>query len=113
MYMNMYIHVGICLSQSIIGNLDRVVQCRTKFEYKLWTAPDCAGTNYESSNRTWFYFSVDIPNNYPSKILRCVAVCIFACSSRRACNIHVTLLSYHPFVYRDRAGWPALLPYIR
>ena len=28
------------------------------FEYNLWTSPDCAGTSYENSNRTWFYFGV-------------------------------------------------------
>lgn len=28
------------------------------FEYNLWTLQDCAGTMYENSNRTWFYFGV-------------------------------------------------------
>ena len=28
------------------------------FEYNLWTSPDCAGTSFENSNRTWFYFGV-------------------------------------------------------
>jgi hypothetical protein len=28
------------------------------FEYNLWTSPDCSGTSYENSNRTWFYFGV-------------------------------------------------------
>lgn len=27
-------------------------------EFNLWTRPDCAGTQYENSNRTWFYFSI-------------------------------------------------------
>lgn len=27
-------------------------------EFNLWTRPDCYGTQYENSNRTWFYFSV-------------------------------------------------------
>uniref|UniRef100_A0A336LX69 CSON004345 protein n=1 Tax=Culicoides sonorensis TaxID=179676 RepID=A0A336LX69_CULSO len=27
-------------------------------EFNLWTKPDCAGTPYENSNRTWFFFSV-------------------------------------------------------
>lgn len=52
------------------GNLDRVEQCQAPFEYKLWTAPDCAGTSHENGNRTWFYFSVQIPRNYPNKIMR-------------------------------------------
>ncbi|GLG96635.1 uncharacterized protein GBIM_03561 [Gryllus bimaculatus] len=28
------------------------------FEFNLWTAPDCAGTEYENGNRTWFYFGI-------------------------------------------------------
>lgn len=27
-------------------------------EISVWTRPDCAGTPYENSNRTWFYFGV-------------------------------------------------------
>lgn len=27
-------------------------------EFNLWTKPDCAGTPYENSNRTWFFFSI-------------------------------------------------------
>ena len=58
----------------ISGNLDRVEECKspdadTK-EFNLWTAPDCAGTEFENCNRTWFYFSVSTPANYCTKILR-------------------------------------------
>ncbi|XP_066993857.2 cytosolic carboxypeptidase-like protein 5 isoform X2 [Anabrus simplex] len=28
------------------------------FEFNIWTKPDCAGTEYENSNRTWFYFGI-------------------------------------------------------
>ena len=28
------------------------------FAFKLWTKPDCAQTEYENGNRTWFYFGV-------------------------------------------------------
>ena len=52
------------------GNLDRVEQCRTQFEYNLWTAPDCAGTPYENGNRTWFHFSVKIPDGTVNKIMK-------------------------------------------
>lgn len=24
----------------------------------MWTRPDCAGTEFENGNRTWFYFGV-------------------------------------------------------
>ena len=39
-------------------------------EFNLWTAPDCAGTEYETSNRTWFYFSVATPHNFSGRTLR-------------------------------------------
>nr|XP_034829926.1 cytosolic carboxypeptidase-like protein 5 isoform X2 [Maniola hyperantus] len=28
------------------------------YEFNLWTRPDCAGTEFENGNRTWFYFGV-------------------------------------------------------
>ncbi|XP_063882854.1 cytosolic carboxypeptidase-like protein 5 [Scylla paramamosain] len=28
------------------------------YEYNLWTRPDCAGTEYENNNRTWFFFGI-------------------------------------------------------
>ena len=57
------------------GNLDRVEECKSPDadtrEFDLWTAPDCAGTEFENCNRTWFYFSVLVPANFgPGKILR-------------------------------------------
>lgn len=27
-------------------------------ELNLWTRPDCAGTEYENLNRSWFFFSI-------------------------------------------------------
>ncbi|GIX68678.1 hypothetical protein CDAR_47811 [Caerostris darwini] len=27
-------------------------------EFKVWTRPDCSGTNYETTFRTWFYFGI-------------------------------------------------------
>ena len=27
-------------------------------EFNMWTKPDCAGTEFENGNRTWFYFGV-------------------------------------------------------
>lgn len=27
-------------------------------EFNLWTRPDCAGTEYENLNRSWFFFSI-------------------------------------------------------
>ena len=64
------------LHTSIVGNLDRAEECesseRDVLEYNLWLASDCAGTEYQNSNRTWFYFSVTIPPNYNKKVLRYV-----------------------------------------
>ena len=28
------------------------------YEYNLWTQPDCAGTEFENNNRTWFFFGI-------------------------------------------------------
>ncbi|XP_072000008.1 cytosolic carboxypeptidase-like protein 5 isoform X2 [Engystomops pustulosus] len=28
------------------------------YEFNIWTKPDCADTEYENGNRSWFYFSV-------------------------------------------------------
>lgn len=33
---------------------ERHVDC----EFNLWTRPDCHGTPFENSNRTWFFFSI-------------------------------------------------------
>ncbi|XP_046674489.1 cytosolic carboxypeptidase-like protein 5 isoform X1 [Homalodisca vitripennis] len=28
------------------------------YEFNIWTLPDCAGTEFENGNRTWFYFGM-------------------------------------------------------
>ncbi|XP_064104893.1 cytosolic carboxypeptidase-like protein 5 [Macrobrachium nipponense] len=28
------------------------------YEFNLWTQPDCAGTEFENNNRTWFFFGI-------------------------------------------------------
>lgn len=30
----------------------------TSAEFNIWTKPDCAGTEYENPNRSWFMFSI-------------------------------------------------------
>ena len=42
------------------GNMAACEQGKQKDEYKIWTAPDCAGTEYERSSKAnaWFYFTV-------------------------------------------------------
>lgn len=51
------------------GNLARVEQVSKTdnapsandapdFEFNIWTHPDCAGTEFENGNRTWFYFGI-------------------------------------------------------
>lgn len=27
-------------------------------EFNVWTKPDCCGTEFENTNRTWFYFGI-------------------------------------------------------
>ncbi|XP_069371730.1 cytosolic carboxypeptidase-like protein 5 isoform X3 [Paralichthys olivaceus] len=38
------------------------------YEFNVWTQPDCAGTEHENGNRSWFYFSVR--GTAPGKILK-------------------------------------------
>ncbi|PFX32918.1 cytosolic carboxypeptidase-like protein 5 isoform X1 [Stylophora pistillata] len=47
---------------------DGVVVINPDFDYNVWTAPDCAGTEFENLNRTWFYFG--IKGGQPGKLLR-------------------------------------------
>lgn len=39
-----------------------------EYEFKIWTTPDCGGTEYENGNRTWFYFGVKANN--PSTLIK-------------------------------------------
>ncbi|XP_008294531.1 cytosolic carboxypeptidase-like protein 5 isoform X2 [Stegastes partitus] len=38
------------------------------YEFNVWTQPDCAGTEFENGNRSWFYFSVR--GAAPGKLLK-------------------------------------------
>ncbi|XP_061668017.1 cytosolic carboxypeptidase-like protein 5 isoform X2 [Syngnathoides biaculeatus] len=38
------------------------------YEFNVWTQPDCAGTEHENGNRTWFHFSVQ--GAAPAKLLK-------------------------------------------
>ncbi|KAM6954173.1 cytosolic carboxypeptidase-like protein 5 [Aplochiton taeniatus] len=38
------------------------------YEFNVWTQPDCAGTEHENGNRSWFYFSVR--GAVPGKLLK-------------------------------------------
>jgi len=53
------------------GNLDRVEQVGgdENLEFNLWTALDCAGTEYENANSSWFYFKVSTPPNHNGKMI--------------------------------------------
>jgi len=38
-------------------------------QYELWTTPDCLGTEHETHNRSWFYFSVrSLPPGAPIRL---------------------------------------------
>ncbi|XP_056604967.1 cytosolic carboxypeptidase-like protein 5 isoform X1 [Triplophysa dalaica] len=44
------------------------VPTQPDYEFNVWTKPDCANTEFENSNRSWFYFSVrGMP---PGKLLK-------------------------------------------
>ncbi|XP_059837724.1 cytosolic carboxypeptidase-like protein 5 isoform X2 [Hypanus sabinus] len=47
-----------------LGNTLSTPDC----EFNVWTKPDCAGTEFENSNRSWFYFSVK--GGIPSKVIK-------------------------------------------
>ncbi|XP_077186533.1 cytosolic carboxypeptidase-like protein 5 isoform X3 [Paroedura picta] len=38
------------------------------YEFNVWTRPDCADTEFENGNRSWFYFSVK--GGMPGKIIK-------------------------------------------
>lgn len=40
-----------------------------EIEFNIWTKPDCAGTEFENGNRTWFYFGM--------RGMRCYHICNF------------------------------------
>ncbi|XP_016358843.1 cytosolic carboxypeptidase-like protein 5 isoform X1 [Sinocyclocheilus anshuiensis] len=61
------------------GNLARVerversepsasAQLQPDYEFNVWTKPDCASTEFENGNRSWFYFSVR--GMLPGKLLK-------------------------------------------
>ena len=57
------------------GNLAKAEECKhhegsDTREFDLWTSRDCAETEFENGNRSWFYFSVCTPQNFSDKILR-------------------------------------------
>ncbi|KAI4882983.1 hypothetical protein NFI96_015784 [Prochilodus magdalenae] len=51
-------------SSSSTGNL----LAHADFEFNVWTKPDCADTEFENGNRSWFYFSVR--GVLPGKLLK-------------------------------------------
>ncbi|XP_056098808.1 cytosolic carboxypeptidase-like protein 5 isoform X3 [Rhinichthys klamathensis goyatoka] len=44
------------------------VQPQHDYEFNVWTKPDCATTEFENGNRSWFYFSVR--GMLPGKLLK-------------------------------------------
>ncbi|KAF4114998.1 hypothetical protein G5714_005221 [Onychostoma macrolepis] len=62
-----------------LGRVDRVErsepsasapppQPQPDYEFNVWTRPDCASTEFENGNRSWFYFSVR--GMLPGKLLK-------------------------------------------
>lgn len=56
------------------GNLDRVEpvdkEDAVPLAFALWTAPDCAGTEFENGNSSWYYFKVVTQANFEGNTLR-------------------------------------------
>ena len=56
------------------GNLDRVEpvdkEDAVPLAFALWTAPDCAGTEFENGNSSWYYFKVVTQANFEGTTLR-------------------------------------------
>ncbi|ESP05628.1 hypothetical protein LOTGIDRAFT_102525 [Lottia gigantea] len=40
------------------GGKSSCIDLKPDYEYNVWTKPDCAGTEYENGNRSWFYFGI-------------------------------------------------------
>nr|XP_033795625.1 LOW QUALITY PROTEIN: cytosolic carboxypeptidase-like protein 5 [Geotrypetes seraphini] len=51
---------GSSVSGGLLSTLD--------YEFNVWTKPDCAETEFENGNRSWFYFSVR--GGMPGKLLK-------------------------------------------
>lgn len=45
-------------SRNSTQNFPTIDDPRKIYEFKVWTKPDCADTQYENGNRTWFHFGV-------------------------------------------------------
>lgn len=50
------------------GSASAGSQLTPDYEFNVWTQPDCAGTEHENGNRSWFYFSVR--GAAPGKLLK-------------------------------------------
>lgn len=48
----------LVLYDSFVSELSSNDSGLPDFEFNVWTLPDCAGTEFENGNRTWFYFGM-------------------------------------------------------
>jgi hypothetical protein len=57
------------------GNLYQVEKISNKsYEYRIWSAPDNAGSEYETKHCTWFYFTI---SGLPAGVtLKLVSLCL-------------------------------------
>lgn len=52
-------HLSQIVFKTLIGDLETLPNNESvAVELNLWTRPDCAGTEYENLNRSWFFFSI-------------------------------------------------------
>ncbi|XP_048841776.1 cytosolic carboxypeptidase-like protein 5 isoform X2 [Brienomyrus brachyistius] len=56
------------LGPGITGEPEGLPSSLPDYEFNVWTKPDCAETEFENGNRSWFYFSVR--GGTPGKLLK-------------------------------------------
>lgn len=86
------------------GNLDRVEQVGgdENLEFNLWTAPDCAGTEFENPNSSWFCFKVSTPANHNGK-----TISFHIMNMNRQWRLYQQGLT--PIIKIDKGNWERML----
>lgn len=65
------------------------------FEFNVWTLPDCAGTEFENGNRTWFYFGM---KGKFLKSYQIINICIIV-HKINICNNNYTIYINYDIIY--------------
>lgn len=57
-FLNCNTHVICKYSNIITFTLIFIENIEYDVEFNIWTKPDCYGTEFQNSNRTWFFFGI-------------------------------------------------------